>query len=173
MCRPFHAHLDQTWSRDLAALRPPRIELSEPGHSHPVLRCAGELDASVAAELEAMLDAICGHEIEGLLLDFADVELLDARVLALIESARLRLEGRGATLRVVASGQPLRLLRLTGMAERITTLGCRARGERLRPRIGDAGDAAVPPRFESWATPSSSSSSPIPTSGPPGVRAIR
>jgi len=116
---------------------------------------------------------ICGREIDGLLLDFADVELLDARVLALIESARLRLEDRGATLRVVAAGQPLRLLRLTGMAERITTLGCRARGERLRPRISGGGDAAVPPRFEAWTAPSSSSSSPTPTSGPPGVAATR
>jgi anti-anti-sigma factor len=173
MCRPFHAHLDQAWSRDLSELRPPRIELSEPGHSHPVLRCAGELDAAVAPELGAMLDAICGREIDGLLLDFADVELLDARVLALIESARLRLEGRGATLRVVAAGQPLRLLRLTGMAERITTLGCRARGERLRPRIGGSGDAAAAPRFEPWPALSSSSSSPTLTSGLPGVAATQ
>jgi anti-anti-sigma factor len=173
MCRPFHAHLDQTWSRDLSELRPPRIELSEPGHSHPVLRCAGELDASVAAELGAMLDAICGREIDGLLLDFADVALLDARVLALIESARVRLAGRGAALRIVAAGQPLRLLRLTGMAERIMTLGCRAHGERLRPRIGGSGDAAAVPRFEPWPALSSSSSSPTLTSGLPGVAATQ
>jgi len=163
--------LDQTWRRDLSEFRP-QLELSEPGHSHLVLRCAGELDGAVAAELGAMLDAICDREIAALLLDFADVELIDARVLALIESARLRLEGRGAPLRIVAGGQPLKLLRLTGMAEKVATLGCRARSERHQPRRVGAG-AAAGNRFEQWPGPSSSSSSPTRTSAPPGAAVTR
>lgn len=130
---------------------PPRIELSDPGHNQPVLLCAGELDRAVAGELGAALDAACEREIEELLLDFAAVEFIDARILALIEAARARLERAGASLRIVAAGQPLELLRLTGMV----------------------GDAEPAPRFEGWPDRSSFCSFRTPTSAPPGVAATR
>ena len=144
MCHP-RVSTQRLRQHDLAALQRPRIELSEPGHPRPVLRAAGELDGAVAPELAALLDLACEPPIEALLLDFADVELLDARIIGLIESTRQRLEASGAALRVVASGQPLRLLRLTGLA----------------PRLG------------AWAAPSSSSSSPTTTSAPTGLGSIR
>jgi anti-anti-sigma factor len=175
MTGPPHRHLEQTWSRDLGELRPPRIELDEPGHSHPVLRCAGELDGSIAAELAALLEAICECDVDGLLLDFADVELLDARVLAVIESARSRLGQRGAPLRIVAGGQPLRLLRLTGLAERMATLPCRPHSQRHRPPPAERAGigAAAGHSFESWPSRSSSSRSPTPMSAPTGVATTR
>jgi anti-anti-sigma factor len=116
-----------------------------------VLRCAGELDGAVAAELGAALEAACARETEELLLDFAAVEFIDGRVLALIERTRVRLERGGAALRIRAGGQPLRLLRLTGVV----------------------GGAEPEPRLEQWFAPSSSCSSPTTTSGPPGVAMIR
>jgi anti-anti-sigma factor len=128
------------------------MELSRFGRQQPVLRCGGELDGAVAPRLEAMLEAACGDDVHALLLDFADVAFIDARVLALIEAARLRLEDRGGSLRIVAGGQPLRLLRLTGMDEKVTTLDCH--------------------RLEPWPGRSSSFSSPTSTSGRPGAPAI-
>ncbi|MGD9735539.1 MAG: STAS domain-containing protein [Solirubrobacterales bacterium] len=117
-----------------------------------MLRCSGELDGACEADLGAALEAACEREVEELLLDFSAVELLDGRVLALIEQARLRLERCGATLRIRPSGQPLRLLRLTGAL---------------------SGDAEPRPRLGAWVGPSSSSSSPTPTSARAGEAAIR
>jgi anti-anti-sigma factor len=131
-----------------ATLLPPRFELSEPGDSRPVLRCQGELDSVCVAELAAALDAACEREITDLLLDFSAVAFIDARILALIVECRARLEGCGASLRISAGGQPLRLLRLTGVLD---------------------GDAEPAPRLQAWADRSSSSSSPTNTSGPNGV----
>ena len=130
----------------------PRIELSEPGHNRPVLRCAGELDSACADDLGAALEAACEREVTELLLDFTEVEFIDARVLALIEATRARLERAGAALRIRADGQPLRLLRLTGVVSR---------------------DAEPLPRLEPWFARSSSSSSPTSTSEPPGAAMIR
>jgi len=136
---------------DVSHFLPPRIELSDPGHHRPVLRCSGELDTASAADLGAALDAACEREVEELLLDFVAVEFIDGRVLALIERTRLRLQRAGATLRIRAGGQPLRLLRLTGIV---------------------SGDAETAPRFEPWLAPSSSSSFPTLTSERPGAAAI-
>lgn len=128
---------------------PPSIELSEAeGDSRALLRCSGELDTACAAELGAALDSACEREIAELLLDFGAVSFIDGRILALIEQTRIRLEDCGAALRIRAEGQPLRLLRLTG--------------------VGGV-DAEPAPRFEAWRVPSSSSSSPTTTSAQPGV----
>jgi hypothetical protein len=69
----------------------------------------------------------------GVLLDFADVELVDAIVLGLLDAARAKLEESGTVVRIVVSGQPLRLLRLTGLDETMVTLTCRPPWERHQP----------------------------------------
>lgn len=135
---------------------PPLLELSELGRTHPVLHGAGELDSAVAERLRALLDTACERQIEALLLDFAEVELLDARLLGLIEAARARLAARGVPLRIVAGAQPRRLLSVTGMDERIPTLG-----------------AGLPHRLQPWPPASSSSRSPTRTSAPNGVTATQ
>jgi len=151
MCDP-RVSTRHSWRPDVAKFLPPRIELSEPGHNRPVLRCSGELDGTVGQRLATLLDAACEREIEVLLLDLSEVDFIDGRILALIKATRVRLDECGASLRIVAGGQPLRLLRVTG--------------------VGD-GDAAHAPRFEAWHGPSSSSSSPTTTSARPGATATR
>jgi anti-anti-sigma factor len=144
---------NRSWTLDLPELRSPRMELSEPGQAEPVLRCSGELDGAIVPRLRALLDVAYYREIEGLLLDFSDVCLIDAQVLSVIEDTRVRLWHRGAELRIVAGGQPLTLLRLTGLDQRVTTIAW----HRLQP----------------WPDRSSSSSSPISTSGRPGAATTR
>jgi anti-anti-sigma factor len=81
----------------------------------PVLRCAGEFDASCAEELDARLAELCGRPIERLRLDLTQVEFIDGYVLGVITATQLRLERRGVPMAVDAVGQPLRMLELSGL----------------------------------------------------------
>ncbi|HYC82587.1 MAG TPA: STAS domain-containing protein [Solirubrobacterales bacterium] len=150
MCTPRYP--SRQIGRDVSQFLPPLIELSESGNLYPVLRCRGELDGANAPRLGALLDSACEREIEGLLLDLGEVEFVDAPVLALVAATRARLEACGASLRIRAAGQPLRLLRLTRIA---------------------AVDAEPAPRFDAWPDRSSSFSSPTITSAPTGAAATR
>lgn len=67
------------------------------------------------------------------LLDFADVELIDTVMMGLIDDARVVLDAGGGSIRIVASGQPLHLLQITGMDAKLEIVVCRTRTERTAP----------------------------------------
>jgi anti-sigma B factor antagonist len=83
--------------------------------SASVVAPVGELDLRAHAALrEALLDA-CGAE-RPVVVDLARVTFVDSSAIGLVVSAAKRCRKQGLELRVVnAGGQPLRVLRLTGV----------------------------------------------------------
>jgi anti-anti-sigma factor len=95
-----------------------RVEVNqrtiEPGVAAVEVR--GELDLATVGKLEASVERALTQGPAPFLIDFTDCGFIDSTVVALLVKLRLRL-GHAVRPRfaVVAQGQPLGLLRLTGL----------------------------------------------------------
>jgi anti-anti-sigma factor len=134
--------LEQAWTGS-TEIHPPDLELLGTDPAFRVLRAGGELDGSVAADLEKLLGRVRDDRPAVLLLDFTDVELVDTVVLGLLEEARAELFALGTQVRIALGGQPLQLLRLTGLDTQMETIACAARGHRHRPGVERTGRMAA------------------------------
>ncbi len=85
------------------------------------LALAGELDLATTPELERHLAAIDEHEIPRLLIDLSELTFMDSTGLSAIVRAHGSGEARGRALVLRRGpGQVQRLLRLTGIHDRLT-----------------------------------------------------
>ena len=81
----------------------------------------GELDLVSSGELEEALERVNGSDPPLVILDLREVEFMDSTGLAVVVRAHQRAQNTGKRFGLVnGSGQVQRLLRLTGMDERMT-----------------------------------------------------
>jgi anti-sigma B factor antagonist len=96
-----------------------------------VVRPAGELDLSTAAEFRRLLSIAQSGTAATIVLDMSDVSFIDAHSLGLIVGASAAAEGRGRVLRVDGlHGLPARVFRLTGLEPMLARRGCGDTGGR-------------------------------------------
>ncbi|HEY5977074.1 MAG TPA: STAS domain-containing protein [Solirubrobacterales bacterium] len=99
----------------IARGRPQPFQLEETIiHGERELRVIGELDLATSGQLREAIDDRTG-DADDVLIDLADCEFMDASGLGVMAHARLRLAGSDRSLSTrSATGQPMRLLALTG-----------------------------------------------------------
>jgi anti-anti-sigma factor len=79
-----------------------------------VIRCAGELDFSVAGELREAVDAACSPGIRVLRMDMSELGFIDSSGLQCLLEAHVWCESNGATFEVVPSRAVQRVLDIAG-----------------------------------------------------------
>ncbi|WP_406300599.1 STAS domain-containing protein [Streptomyces sp. NBC_00626] len=91
-----------------------------------VIELWGELDIFAAQQLSARLTSLIGEETGDVILDLSGVSFIDCSGLSLLCTVRDRVLQRQRRLALV-SDDPffLRVLRLTGLADTFTVIGCR------------------------------------------------
>lgn len=83
-------------------------------HSRVVVRCAGELDFSVAGELRAELEAAYAPGIALLVIDMSELTFIDSSGLQCLLEAHVWCESHGARLEVARSRAVQRVLDIAG-----------------------------------------------------------
>jgi anti-sigma B factor antagonist len=78
-----------------------------------VIRCAGELDLSVAETLRRAIDRACTAKVANLRIDTVDLTFIDSTGLSCLLEAHRRCDEVGAALEVIPSPPVARLLDLT------------------------------------------------------------
>jgi anti-sigma B factor antagonist len=98
------------------------VEIRAGDHA-TLLAVSGELDLATSPALEAALERVSGSGVELLILDLRGVSFMDSTGLSLLVKAQRRAqESRHQFAVVKGSDQVLRLLTLTGVAERLTLI---------------------------------------------------
>ncbi|MHC5264013.1 STAS domain-containing protein [Streptomyces sp. UC4497] len=124
-----------------------------------VIELWGELDIFAAQQLSARLTSLIGEETGDVILDLCGVSFIDCSGLSLLCTVRDQVLQRQRRLALV-SDDPffLRVLRLTGLADTFTVIGCR-----------EASTDAVAERYDRIGVPVRVASRPsgTPASDPP------
>ena len=95
---------------------PPKVQSTASGRL-VVVTPEGELDLATSPALRDALGAACDAGASTLVLDLALVTFLDSTTLGVLVGAHKRLLGIGGRLIAVnVSGEPLKVMRLTGLA---------------------------------------------------------
>ena len=111
-----------------------------------VLQLSGELDMSRSDELDAMAaTAFSGGPVNAIF-DLSDVAFMDSSALRWLLKVQDGADQSGGCLRLVAreGGSLLRLLALTGLADRFAVFPTRADAEQLAPGLTAAADDLFP-----------------------------
>jgi len=105
----------------LAEVRGPEVTERMIDPRGKAMQVRGELDLATVGRLEARLDPALAGNSSPLLIDFTGCGFMDSSVVALLINLRVRLGNSDPAPRfaVVAQGQPLRLLLLTGVDQMI------------------------------------------------------
>jgi len=111
-----------------------------------VLQLSGELDMSRSDELNAMAATAFGAERVNAIFDLSDVAFMDSSALRWLLKVQDRADQSGGCLRLVApeGGSLLRLLSLTGLADRFAVFPTRAEAEQPTPGMSVAADDLLP-----------------------------
>jgi anti-sigma B factor antagonist len=96
---------------------PPILEvLRLPGESGPILRCCGELSVTTVGDLERALALVEPRSHRAVILDLARCDFMDGEgILTILDSFGAQREMGRQLVIVGATGQPARLLRVTGI----------------------------------------------------------
>ncbi len=85
-----------------------------------VIIVSGELDLASSPKFEQQLEQVSDSGTESLVIDLRGLEFMDSTGLSIIVSAHQRLSAQGRQLSLVRGPEQVqRLLRLTGVAERL------------------------------------------------------
>jgi anti-anti-sigma factor len=80
-----------------------------------VVTLAGELDLAELTKLKRALTRLPGASLPNVVVDLRYVDFMDCSALRALVSAHLTVASQGGCLRVVATRQPLDMLRMTGL----------------------------------------------------------
>ena len=111
-----------------------------------VLTFGGELDMSRSDELEAIAASTFRSERVNAIFDLSDVAFMDSSALRWLLKVQERADQVGGRLRLVApeEGSLLRLLSLTGLADRFAVFPTRADAEQPSAGVTEAADGLLP-----------------------------
>lgn len=111
-----------------------------------VLSLSGELDMSRTDELDAISASTFGAEKVNAIFDLSAVTFVDSSALRWLLNVQERADQTGGRLRLVApdSGSLLRLLALTGLADRFAVFPTRTDAEQPSPGVTEAGGDLLP-----------------------------
>jgi anti-anti-sigma factor len=112
------------------------------GFSWVVLTLSGELDMSRSDELDEMAATAFSGEQVNAIFDLSDVAFMDSSALRWLLKVQERADQTGGRLRLVApeGGSLLRLLSLTGLADRFEVFPTRTDAEQPSPGMTEAAD---------------------------------
>ncbi|MBV9803999.1 MAG: STAS domain-containing protein [Solirubrobacterales bacterium] len=97
-----------------------RLEVRNQGRA-AVIAVSGELDLASSPALQEELDRVAASDSELLIIDLRELDFMDSTGLSVLVRAHQRIEELGRRLAMVRGPQQVqRLLRLTGVADRIT-----------------------------------------------------
>jgi anti-sigma B factor antagonist len=111
-----------------------------------VLTFSGELDMSRGDELDAIAASTFRSEKVNAIFDLSDVAFMDSSALRWLLKVQERADQTGGCVRLVApdSGSLIRLLALTGLADRFAVFPTRTDAEQASPRMTEAVDDMLP-----------------------------
>lgn len=132
--RPNLLQAFESSDRTKFALRDPLPDRLSPLHGHfrlevsgesagTILRLLGELDLASSPALEEELDKVAGHA--SVVVDLRELQFIDSTGLSVLVKANQRASESGSLFGLVSAGdgQVDRLLRLTGLSERLRMAG--------------------------------------------------
>jgi anti-sigma B factor antagonist len=111
-----------------------------------VLTFSGELDMSRGDELDGMAATLFSGNQVNAIFDLSDVAFMDSSALRWLLKVQERADQTGGRLRLVApeEGSLLRLLSLTGLADRFAVFPTRTDAEQPSPGVTEAADDRLP-----------------------------
>ncbi len=111
-----------------------------------VLALSGDLDMSRSDELDAMSASTFGAEKVNVILDLSAVAFMDSSALRWLLKVQDLADQTGGCIRLVApdSGSLIRLLALTGLADRFAVFPTRTEAEQPSPGMTEAVDGRLP-----------------------------
>ena len=111
-----------------------------------VLTLSGELDMSRSEELDGMAANVFSGDQVNAIFDLSDVAFMDSSALRWLLKVQEGAHQTGGRLRLVApeGGSLLRLLSLTGLADRFAVFPTRTDAEQPSPDMTDSADDRLP-----------------------------